>query len=925
MLLVGLFQLLRFLKRAFSYASFFPCHTTIRMASFTIRSANVILGNESISTHAFKSLASNTLTIGARDTANGTVSFLANVGVRTLNPTSALHIASGNLNVDNSIVVGSSVRAATMIATGNVTANTFVGSGVGLTGITPPVTIANVAITDVNGLVLDDTALGPDTYVTVNGTGATGFGAGCIALLGNVTASATTVISTSQIRARFTSLAAGTYTIFVINTNGTWAALPSAVTWSLSPAWSGTGVVAASTKTRSFSRVLALASGDSTLTYSVASGSSLPPGTSLSSGGTLSGNIVETPTSTTAYSFTIKATDLELQDMPKTFTLSGGFLKNFSGNANIVASIDGTYANTTYKATAIDPAGGFLRIIADSSLFLPSANVLVDNVATISSTYISATEVRAQVAPASNGTVSNIEIVNTDGSVLSGSGSLRYNTLPAWVTSATLSDIYKNVSFTNQLEATGSTSYANISALPAEITLSSGGSLAGNITSDIANTTVYSIPIDALNVYNQHASRTFSLSALPFFTRKLVASDKAATDYFGYSVSFSSDGSRVVVGAYLSDPGAVSSAGSAYIYSRSGTVWTEEAKIIASDKASSDYFGWSVSISSDGSRVVVGANLSDPGGTSNAGAAYVYSRSGTVWTQEAKIFASDKAASDLFGDSVSISNDGSRVVIGARLSDPGGTGDAGAAYMYSRSGTTWTEEAKIIASDKLANDYFGVSVSFSGDGTRVVVGARFSDPGGTSDAGAAYVYSRSGTVWTQEAKIFASDKVASDNFGVSVSISNDGSRVVVGANLSDPGGTSGAGAAYVFSRSGTVWTEEAKIFASDKVAFDQFGYSVSMSNDGSRVVVGANLSDPGGTYNAGAAYVYSRSGSVWTQEAKIFASDKVASDQFGQSVSFSGDGSRVVVGANLSDPGGTGDAGAAYVFSRSGTVWSTAM
>jgi len=891
------------------------------MASFTILSSNVIVGNESISMHAFKSLASNTMTIGARDTANGIVTFLANVGVHTLNPTSALHIASGNLNVDESIIVGSSVSASTMTATGNVTANVFVGSGAGLTGITAPMTITSVAITDVDGVVLDDTALGPDTYLTINGSG---FGAGCIAMLGIVVASATTGISSNQLRARFTSLAAGTYSIFAINSDGPTAVLPSAVTWSLSPAWSGTGVVDASTKTRSFSRVLALASGDSTLTYSVASGSSLPPGTSLSSGGTLSGNITETPTSTTAYSFTVKATDLELQDMPKTFTLSGGFLKNFSGNANIVASIDGTYANTTYKATAIDPAGGFLRIIADSSSFLPSANVLVNNVAPISSTYISATEVRAQVAPASNGTVSNIEIVNTDGSVLSGSGSLRYNTLPAWVTSATLADIYKTVSFTNQFEATGATLYANISALPAGITLSGGGSLAGNVTSDTANTTVYSIPIDALNVYNQHASRTFSLSALPFFTRKIFASDKATNDNFGFSVSMTSDGSRVVVGARQNNPGGAAAGGAAYIFSRSGTVWTQEAKIFASDKVASDNFGWSVSISSDGSRVVVGAINSDPGGTGDAGAAYVYSRSGTTWTQEAKIIASDKVAGDTFGTSVSISNDGSRVVVGVPYSDPGGTADAGAAYIYSRSGTTWTQEAKIFASDKVASDLFGQSVSISNTGDRVVVGTPASNPGGTVDAGAAYVFSRSGTTWTQEAKIFASDKVASDYFGWSVSISSDGTRVVVGALFSSPGGTTNAGAAYVFSRSGTVWSQEAKIIASDKAASDNLCY-VSISNDGSRVVVGASASDPGGLSSAGAAYVFSRSGTVWTQEAKIFASDKITNDYFGTSVSISNDGSRVVVGAYASDPGGTLGAGAAYVFSRSGTVWSTAM
>ena len=395
---------------------------------------------------------------------------------------------------------------------------------------------------------------------------------------------------------------------------------------------------------------------------------------------------------------------------------------------------------------------------------------------------------------------------------------------------------------------------------------------------------------------------------------KLVASDKLANDYFGWSVSISGDGSRVVVGAYLADPGGTSDAGAAYIFLRTGTTWTQEAKIFASDKVASDQFGTSVSISSDGSRVVVGALYSDPSGITNAGAAYIYLRTGTTWSQEAKLTASDKAASDYFGSSVSISSDGSRVVVGAYASDPGGTSDAGAVYIYLRTGTTWTQEAKITASDKLASDYFGISVSITSDGSRVVVGADSSSPGGTSDAGAAYIFLRTGTTWTQEAKIFASDKVASDQFGTSVSISSDGSRVVVGAYASDPEGITNAGAAYIFLRTGTTWTQEAKLTASDKATIDYFGISVAISGDGTRVVVGADGSDPSGITSSGAAYIYLRTGTTWTQEAKIIASDKAASDHFGQSVAITSDGTKIVVGADSSSPGGTSDAGAAYIF-----------
>ena len=395
---------------------------------------------------------------------------------------------------------------------------------------------------------------------------------------------------------------------------------------------------------------------------------------------------------------------------------------------------------------------------------------------------------------------------------------------------------------------------------------------------------------------------------------KLVASDKVANDYFGRSVAISDDGSRVVVGANLSDPSAVGDAGAAYIYLRSGTTWTQEAKISASDKAASDEFGWSVSMSSDGTRVVVGAHYADPDGLSQAGAAYIFLRTGTTWVQEAKISASDKAVEDVFGWSVAISSDGTRVVVGAIYSDPESIPGAGAAYVYLRTGTTWTQEAKLTASDKAADDYFGRSVSISSDGTRVVVGANLSDPSALSRAGATYIFLRTGTTWVQEAKLTANDKVANDYFGTSVSISSDGSRVVVGANQSDPSGVTDAGAAYIFSRSGTTWTQEAKISASDKAASDAFGWYVAISGDGSRVVVGSPYSNPGGTSDAGAAYIFLRTGTVWAQEAKISASDKAAGDWFGWSVAISSDGTRVVVGALYSDPSGITDVGAAYIY-----------
>ena len=326
------------------------------------------------------------------------------------------------------------------------------------------------------------------------------------------------------------------------------------------------------------------------------------------------------------------------------------------------------------------------------------------------------------------------------------------------------------------------------------------------------------------------------------------------------------------------------------------TASTQQAKIQASDAEASDQFGYSVAI--DGDTAIVGARVEDTGAT-NAGAAYIFTRSGSTWTQQQKIQASDAQASDQFGNSVAI--DGDTVIVGAYQEDTGAT-DAGAAYIFTRSGSTWTQQAKIQSSDIEASDWFAEAADISGD--TVIVGARLEDAGGTS-AGAAYIFTRSGSTWTQQAKIQSSDIEASDQFGYSVAI--DGDTVIVGA-LRESTGASQAGAAYVFTRSGSTWTQQAKIQASDAEATDQFGYSVAI--DGDTAIVGAKLEDTGGT-SAGSAYIFYRDGSTWTQQAKIQASDAEANDQFAEAVDISGN--TVIVGAYQEDTGAT-DAGAAYIF-----------
>ena len=372
---------------------------------------------------------------------------------------------------------------------------------------------------------------------------------------------------------------------------------------------------------------------------------------------------------------------------------------------------------------------------------------------------------------------------------------------------------------------------------------------------------------------------------------KIEASDAQTGDEFGYSIDISSD--TVVAGAWYEDTGG-SNAGAAYVFTRSGTSWSQQAKLVASNAGAGDQFGYSVAI--DGDTIVAGANNEDTG-AQDTGSAYVFTRSGTTWSQQAKLVASDAQAGDYLGWSVGISGD--TIVVGAFGEDTGGS-YAGAAYVFTRSGTTWSQQAKLVASDAQANDYLGRGeIGISGD--TIVVGAYREDAGG-SDAGAAYVFIRSGTSWSQQAKLVASDAQANDQFGRAVSISSD--TVVVGASLEDAGGTD-TGAVYVFTRSGTSWSQQAKLVAENPSELDEFGISVDI--DGDSVIMGATKEDTG-SQDTGAVYIFTRSGTTWSQQKLLKASDVPADKRFGWAAAI--DGKTAVGTSKLIDS----NTGAAYTF-----------
>ncbi len=457
--------------------------------------------------------------------------------------------------------------------------------------------------------------------------------------------------------------------------------------------------------------------------------------------------------------------------------------------------------------------------------------------------------------------------------------------------------------------------------------------------------------------------------------------DGIATLTYGGLKAWDADG-KVVPTRFVADSGAntefrvvVEDAGATYPITVD-PVARQQAYLKASNTDPIDDFGRSVAVSGD--TVVIGAPGEDSSAAgvnanqadnaaSFAGAAYVFVRNGTTWTQQAYLKASNPGFGDNFGHCVAVSGD--TVVVGAPGESSSATGvdgnqtnnsaaQSGAAYVFVRSGTTWTQQAYLKASNTGATDEFGWSVAVSGD--TVVVGAYLEDSSATgvngnqadnstSSSGAAYVFVRSGTAWSQQAYLKASTTEAGNQFGISIAVSGD--TLVAGApgESSSATGVNGnqadtslpyAGAAYVFVRDGAEWTQQAYLKASNTEFQDWFGYSVAVSGD--TVAVTAPSEDSSGTgvngsqannsaENSGAAYVFVRNGADWTQQAYLKASNTEAGDFFGYSIAVSGD--RVVVGANRESSFATGvngdetdnsaaQSGAAYLFSRSGTAWA---
>jgi hypothetical protein len=387
-------------------------------------------------------------------------------------------------------------------------------------------------------------------------------------------------------------------------------------------------------------------------------------------------------------------------------------------------------------------------------------------------------------------------------------------------------------------------------------------------------------------------------------TTKLVANDGQMYSGFGSSVAI--DGDTMVVGAphepTIESVGGFLAPGEAYVFVRDGGSWTFQAKLAASDGTIDDRFGYSVTV--EGDTILVGAYMADVDGNVAQGAVYVFTRSGETWTEQTRLVAADGKVGDHFGRSVSLSGD--VALVGVDFLPQGGQPVQGAAYVFTRNGNTWSEQAKLAASDGGPGDQFGYAVAVSG--LTAIVGARGATIDGNILQGAAYVFTYSGTGWSEQAKLTASDGAVGDSLGQTVAF--DGNTVIAGAPLATLDATFGRGAAYVFTGSGSQWSEQAKLTASDYENNVQFGVAVALDRD--TALVGVPLGDVNGNEDQGAAYVFARTGSAWSEQAKLTHSGGAPGDYFGDGVAVEGD--TVLVGAPRVEVNGNMDQGVAYVF-----------
>ena len=377
---------------------------------------------------------------------------------------------------------------------------------------------------------------------------------------------------------------------------------------------------------------------------------------------------------------------------------------------------------------------------------------------------------------------------------------------------------------------------------------------------------------------------------------KLTGNEEAGEASFGYSVALSSDGNTALIGG----PGDDGGVGAAWVFTREGTTWSQQgAKLTGGEEAGAGHFGYSVALSADGNTALIGGPR-DNGevGKAYVGAAWVFTREGTAWSQQgAKLTGGEEAGAGHFGYSVALSAEGDTALIGGSYDNK----SVGAVWAFTREGTTWTQQGpKLTGTEETGEGSFGESVALSAEGDTALIGGPYDSKG----VGAVWAFTREGTAWTQQGpKLTGKEESGGGWFGYSVALSADGNTALIGGQF-DRGNV---GAAWVFTREGTAWTQQGpKLTGKEESGGGWFGYSVALSADGNTALIGGLFDHAG----VGAAWLFTREGTTWTRQGpKLTGKEELGEGHFGYSVALSAEGRTALIGG----PGDHGEVGATWV------------
>jgi hypothetical protein len=379
---------------------------------------------------------------------------------------------------------------------------------------------------------------------------------------------------------------------------------------------------------------------------------------------------------------------------------------------------------------------------------------------------------------------------------------------------------------------------------------------------------------------------------------KLTGTTEVGAGAFGFSVAISSDGSTALIGG----PADNATTGAAWVFTRSGSTWTQQAKLIGSGGSGSPGFGSSVALSSDGSTALVGGPLNKE----RIGAAWVFTRSGTSWTQQQELTATGESGAGLFGSSVALSSEGDTALVGGAAD----SSSVGAAWAFTRSGTTWTQQQELTATGESGAGNFGYSAALSSDGNTALIGA----PANNGIVGAAWAFTRSGTSWTQQQELTATGESGAGDFGYSAALSSDGNTALLGG----PADNGGIGAAWPFTRAGSTWSQQgAKLTGAGEVGEGRFGQSVALSAEANAALIGGDRDN----HSVGAAWAFTRSGTMWTrQNRRRVGGGESGKGFFGESVALSSTGNLALIGGPQDNEG----VGAVWFFEQMSVAPPTA-